>query len=515
MQRKYLIAFIIVCVPTEAFALEQQEGAGYGAALVAGDFDCDGRADLAVGVPYQTVDGFTDTGAVHIWYGANPFGGKFVGGNHSFSQASAGVPAVPEDNDNFGSVLAAGNFDNDGCDDLVIGTPFESIGTNNDAGVVHVMYGGTSGLSTNGIGYFHQDSPGIAGAPGTNDRFGSALAAGDFNDDGYDDLAIGVYGERVDDVFDAGQVHILYGGSSGLTTTGNQIFNQSTQGIVDIVESGDHFGITLAVGNFAGAAAEDLAIGITGENSSAGAVAILRGSTTGLTVTSSEFWTQNSANVANSSQDGDHFGYALASGNFNADGFDDLAIGVPFEKIGTIVGAGAVHTFHGASGGMTPVGFFSQDTTNINGVAEADDYLGWSLATGDFDIDGRDDLAIGVPWEDADGHDDAGAINVLYGSSSGISTNDDELFHQGVSGVSEFVYGHIEANDRFGWALTAGAFFNSFGEPSLAASAMYESVQGVSYSGMVNVMAYGGQTYNGGLAVWADWQDDNTQQPLD
>jgi len=54
------------------------------------------------------------------------------------------------------------------------------------------------------------------------DLFGAALASGDFNGNGYDDLAIGVPYEDVDSATDAGTVTVLYGSSSGLRAGGSQ-----------------------------------------------------------------------------------------------------------------------------------------------------------------------------------------------------------------------------------------------------------------------------------------------------
>ncbi len=75
---------------------------------------------------------------------------------------------------------------------------------------------------------------------------------------------------------------------------------------------------------------------------------------------------------------------------------------------------------------------------------------------GDFNGDGRDDLAIGVPFEDVDTGagtiTDAGAINVLYSSSNGLSATTprpDQFWTQSTSDVNDVA----EPGDRFGFAL--------------------------------------------------------------
>src|SRR3982751_2479118 len=83
------------------------------------------------------------------------------------------------------------DFNGDGYSDLAIGVPFESDGSKIEAGAVNVIYGGVGGLSAMGNQFWSQDSAGVTGSAHANDQFGSVLATGDFDGDGYSDLAIG------------------------------------------------------------------------------------------------------------------------------------------------------------------------------------------------------------------------------------------------------------------------------------------------------------------------------------
>ena len=83
-----------------------------------------------------------------------------------------------------------GDFNDDGYDDLAVGVPYEDVGAIANAGAVNVIYGSPNGLTPAGDQLWHQDSPGILGRAEANDRFGAALAAGDFNGDGLTDFMI-------------------------------------------------------------------------------------------------------------------------------------------------------------------------------------------------------------------------------------------------------------------------------------------------------------------------------------
>ncbi len=454
---------------------------------VTGDFNGDGRDDLAIGVGNESIGAILGAGAVNVIYGSSS--GLTSTGDQIWHQNTAGIKGGSETNDNFGSALAAGDFNGDGRDDLAIAVMNESIGTIAGAGAVNIIYGSSSGLTATGDQIWHQNTAGIKGGSETNDNFGSALAAGDFNGDGRDDLAIAVMNESIGTIAGAGAVNIIYGSSSGLTATGDQIWHQNTSGIKGGSETNDNFGSALAAGDFNGDGRADLAIGVRNESigtiAGAGAVNILCGSSSGLTATGDQIWHQNTAGIKGGSETNDSFGSALAAGDFNGDGRADLAIGVRNESIGTIAGAGAVNILCGSSSGLTATGdqIWHQNTAGIKGGAEANDSFGSALAAGDFNGDRRTDLAIGEPIESIGSILGAGAVNVIYGSSSGLTATSDQIWHQNTAGIN----GGAEADDQFSSSLTSGDF-NGNGRADLAIGVRNESIGAIAGAGAVNVI---------------------------
>jgi hypothetical protein len=166
----------------------------------------------------------------------------------------------------------------------------------------------------------------------------------------------------------------------------------------------------------------------------------------------------------------DQFGFSMASGDFNGDGFDDLAVGAPGENDDT----GAVYLYYGSAFGLGPAQ--REGSTGISypgrivdvstpGGAPGD-LFGRALAVADFNRDGEDDLAIGAP-----GKPGGGAVFLYRGTRSGL-TNTDK-------------FGVNSPGAEFGFSLAAGTFTS--GAPTLAIGAPGAGSRGAVY-------AYKGQT---------------------
>jgi hypothetical protein len=366
-------------------------------------------------------------GAVAIFYGsATGFRSKTVFARHQlWTQDSTDIADTAEAGDRFGATLAGGEFGvSADASDLAIGVPGEDLTftrfvlrtqvtrTVRDAGVVHVLYGHhpiageigvPPGLSAKFSQFWFQGKSNgaiegviktIADAAEDDDRFGSSLAS--FGLAG-GDLAVGVPGEDVGTIIDAGAVNVIYFSpvENALSFDNNQLWTQDSPGIEDVAEEGDAFGFALAGGDFNGDTLKDLAIGAPGETlndltaplSNAGAVHVIyyQSFGVGLSATAGpgdQFWTQDSADILDAAEAGERFGSALTAWDFGNGFLADLAIGVPFQSVAGLPGAGAVHVIYGDNTTFVPAlraagnQFWTQDSPDIEGVAEAGDQFG-------------------------------------------------------------------------------------------------------------------------------------------
>jgi len=456
------------------------------AAQAVGDFDGDGFADLAIGVPGESINSAIDAGAVQVIYGS---ASKLTAtGSQQWHLDRSGVPGEAETGDQLGRAIAAGDFNGDGFDDLAIGMSGREISSDEGAGAVLVLYGSAAGIAAANARIWDQDTSGIEDGAQANDAFGNALASGDFNGDGFDDLAVGVPGEDSDLGLDAGAVSVLYGTGAGLDAPGNQFFQQDTGGINGTAEGGDSFGEALATGDFNNDGNDDLVIAVSNEDfngeEGAGIVHVLFGTVGGLTAAGAQTWDEDQNNVPESAEDDDNFGAALAAGDFDNDGFDDLAIGVAEESVGTIANAGGVLVLRGSAIGLTvnDVKFFTQDKGEVRDACQAGDHFGNALAAADFNGDGFADLAIGVPLESIDGISQCGAVNLLLGSANGLRDDGNQFWHQSAEGIID----KNEPKDRFGSTLAAGDF-DGDGRADLAVGVPHEDI-GAPDAGAMNVL---------------------------
>lgn len=419
-----------------------ETGDRFGFALASGDVDRDEFPDLVVSAPGEDLGAQSDAGSVTLLSGSvdGPKPSKSV----TVDPLDLDQPAVGA---RFGEAMAFGRFDGDTSEDLAVGAP--------GGDWVAVIPGRSGGFDLFAATVWRQ---GVDGVPGTSpsvpgqDRFGTSLAAGDLNGDGYDDLAIGAPRDDEDRGYASGSVTVLYGSDQGLTPAGAERWSRDSadvQGVPGTWDSAtgdgpDDFGARVSVANHDGDGFADLAVAAPGaallyggtRRVDAGSVSVLYSSAAGVTARD-QLLAEGRLGIPGRPRSDDGFGAALAAGDLHRDGHADLAVTAAGERAVTVV-PGSANGF-GAAGASR----YDQDTSGVPGADEAEDRFGAFLLMGQFDRNGHDDLAIGVPGENRS----RGAVVLLYAkSASGLGTSSAALLSQGSPGVPDTP----EVGDRFG-----------------------------------------------------------------
>jgi FG-GAP repeat len=409
------------------------------------DFNGDGISDAAISEDYPVT---ARAGVVHVIYGTRQGLSADASGTALDDQI---LTNAADTESGFGNALATGDINGDGCGDLIVGDPYAASGSTDDVGAIFVYLGSTTGL------HFAEEIIATELPNGDAiacDEFGWAIATGDFNHDGLADIAVGAPGED-----SGGAVFVLPGSRTQSPIYGAHEFQQGDGTVPGGNEKGDEMGSALATGDVNGDSITDLAIGDPGEDAEAGAVFVLRGSGTAslLTPTGRQTWTQDSAGILGGAESGDAFGSALAMGNFAGSGRSDLAVGVPGETLGSAAPqAGYVNVLYSAgSGGLSSTGNqgWSLSSTGIPGAGAApSNWFGQALAAGDFNGDGRTDLAIGAPGVTVDGATSAGSVTVLLSApGSSLSAAGSSMWTENTAGID----GTAGAQYYFGRDLTS------------------------------------------------------------
>ncbi|MEO8459330.1 MAG: FG-GAP repeat protein [Dokdonella sp.] len=393
-------------------------------ALAVGNFNSDTNDELVVGVPSDSFNG-DSSGAVFVLDRAS---------NGTWStiftiRQGGGFPGISDADDHLGASLAVGDFGGDSSMDLAIGIPGEDLSPTIDAGAVIVVYANVTGLHAQGSEAFARGTNGLAGEAQVDEQFGLALAAGDFNDDGKDELAIGIPGASCAGHPNAGSVLVLLGraDSGGLSAAGAAYWNQATPGIADACEDNDRFGTALAAGRFHQAlfgedASAALAIGAPLETvngvTAAGAVNVIYGGPSGLNAAGNLFL--HDGVLPGGTGQASLFGASLSAVHFGSrpDAPDSLIIGAPFATQNGASAGGAIWIVPGATAALDSGSATRLALTPAFAAAPAmaGDAFGTRMAVGDFNGDENPDLAIGIPGHDVDGANNAGAVQVIYQS---------------------------------------------------------------------------------------------------
>lgn len=376
------------------------------------DFNADGYPDLAISAESATVDGLKKAGGISVVYGSA------TGLRHDtatfLTQATPGVPGDPTADRRWGYLGGHGDVDGDGYDDLIV----------RDGPGILVFWGGAQGIT----GAASAVTTGSGDATTAPRLFNSSTGVGDVTGDGIADVvAPAVLGEHPGTKY--GMV-VVRGPVSRSTGAPSAVQFRDTQA------KDGHSVNHVHVGDMTGDGVRDVvAHGTATGDMSRTKGSVLKGTASGLVpggaVTS---------------------GWNGSFGDLNKDGYQDFVSGSPGRSADALGGRIFV-TYGGPNGVSTtlPGRTYTQKSAGVPGVDEEKDRWGSDVSVADTDQDGYADIVIGADWES--GSDAAitagGAITVLRGSATGVTTTGAKTFTQNSAGIPST----SETADHFGSAV--------------------------------------------------------------
>jgi len=381
--------------------------------------------------------------------------------------------------DQLGRSMGSGDVNGDGYTDWIIGASAADPNGQLTAGAVFVFFGGPT-ANLNGKNWDARYANVTLNGTGAGDAFGRAIASGDLNNDGYDDLIISATGANTSGIARTGQVYVFFGGPN---IDGKNWNATSANLTLNGTAASDALGWAVASGDLNNDGYDDLISGGYQASpngiSKAGQAYVFFGNST--SALDGKSWSASSANVTiNGTTVNEYLSSSVASGDVNNDGYDDLIIGA----YGANSYAGQAYVFFGGATATLDGASWNSTSANVT-LNGTEGRLGMWVVSGDVNGDGYSDVITGAymasPYVGGVKKDYAGQAYVFFGNSTsaldGASWN---------STSANITINGTTANEYCGY-YTASTDVNGDGYDDVMTSAYMATTNGQDRAGQVYV----------------------------